>query len=414
MNTTAHVVAPEEVMAFVDGELSASDARAIAAHLDGCAECAGLAEQFRSTSQWLSQWEIGTVPESVGRAVQDEAALVEIGGGHRFLRTRVWGWKPWAIGGGGLMAAFMLILAVSSSNDAHRAKQLASQVTVQTQSEVREFGQPTLPPNMGINTVASTGVGKSNRNGDATALLASKSPAPTAIMSTDGPMISRTVSLAIRVKDVGQGRPALDAMLTRHHGYAAELSANNSEGAPHRLQASLRVPAPELEAAVGELKTLGRVMNESQFGEEVSQQHADLDARLKTSRETEERFRAILQQRTGGVSDVLEVEERIARVRGEIERMEAQQKALEHRVDFATIDLILAEEDKGQLNPSPDTAATRIRIAFVEGYSNAWETVLGMVLFLEEYGPAVVIWLAVIGLPVVLLWRRYRRMHSRV
>jgi len=65
----------------------------------------------------------------------------------------------------------------------------------------------------------------------------------------------------------------------------------------------------------------------------------DLLARLKNSRDTEQRFRAILQQRTGNVSEVLQVEEGIARVRSDIERMEAEQKALEHRVDFATIEL---------------------------------------------------------------------------
>src|SRR5208282_5513880 len=104
------------------------------------------------------------------------------------------------------------------------------------------------------------------------------------------------------------------------------------------------IPAQELAAALGELKSLGRVQNETQSGEEVTQQHTDLAARLKNSRETEERLRAILEQRTGKIEDVLQVEEEIARVRGEIESMEAQQKALEHRVDFVTVDLQLVQE----------------------------------------------------------------------
>jgi hypothetical protein len=46
------------------------------------------------------------------------------------------------------------------------------------------------------------------------------------------------------------------------------------------------------------------------------------------------------------MSDVLEVEQQIARVREEIERMEAEQKSLEHRVDFAAVNLQLTEEYK--------------------------------------------------------------------
>ena len=66
MNTTAHRVAPEQVMAFLDGELSAADAQAISAHLDRCAECSALAEQFRSTSLSLSRWNVRDCPGKAG------------------------------------------------------------------------------------------------------------------------------------------------------------------------------------------------------------------------------------------------------------------------------------------------------------------------------------------------------------
>jgi len=122
-------------------------------------------------------------------------------------------------------------------------------------------------------------------------------------------MIARTVSLSIVVKDFATARVSLDSILARHRGYAAQLTAATAEHAPRSLQASLRIPAPELASVLAELKSLGRVGNESQSGEEVTQQHTDLVARLQNSRETEERLRAILQQRTGKIEDVLQVEE---------------------------------------------------------------------------------------------------------
>jgi hypothetical protein len=39
---------------------------------------------------------------------------------------------------------------------------------------------------------------------------------------------------------------------------------------------------------------------------------------------------------------------------------------------------------------------------------------LGFVLFVEEDGPILLIWLAILGLPVILLWRRYRRVKARM
>jgi hypothetical protein len=227
-------------------------------------------------------------------------------------------------------------------------------------------------------------------------------------------MIARAASLTIRVKNVEASRSSLDAILARHHGYPAQLNVTSPEYGARGFQASLRIPAPELSSAIGEIKGLGRLENESQSGEDVTRQHADVAARLKTARETEERFRAILQQRTGKISDVLEVEQSIARVRGEIESMEAEQKSLEHRVDFASVEIQLSEEYKAQLSSSPDSVSTRIHNAFVAGYHNATETLLGFLLVFEEYGPSLVIWLVVLALPVILAWRRYRKMRSTI
>ncbi len=44
--------------------------------------------------------------------------------------------------------------------------------------------------------------------------------------------------------------------------------------------------------------------------------------------------------------------------------------------------------------------STRLHNAFVAGYHNASETILGIVLFLEEFGPAILIWLVILALPV--------------
>lgn len=206
-------------------------------------------------------------------------------------------------------------------------------------------------------------------------------------------------------------RASLDAILARHHGYAASLTASTQENAARSLQASLRIPAAELNAAIAELKSLGRVQNENQNGEEVTQQHADLLARLKNSRETEQRLQAILQQRTGKISDILDVEQEIARVRGEIEGMEAEQKSLEHRVDFATVDLKLSEEYKAQLNQPSPSISTRFRNSLVTGFRDALETVVGVVLFFAEYGPSLLVWLTILFPAAWLLWRRWRRSY---
>lgn len=53
MNRSTHSVPPEEIMAYLDGELEAASAALVAQHLDECAECGLIAAQFRELSQQL-------------------------------------------------------------------------------------------------------------------------------------------------------------------------------------------------------------------------------------------------------------------------------------------------------------------------------------------------------------------------
>src|SRR5262249_3144692 len=46
----------------------------------------------------------------------------------------------------------------------------------------------------------------------------------------EGPMIARMVSLAIVVKDFDASRVSLDAILSRHKGYAANLNVSTPQG----------------------------------------------------------------------------------------------------------------------------------------------------------------------------------------
>jgi anti-sigma factor RsiW len=422
MNTTAHPIVPEEVMAFLDGELSAADAQAISAHLDRCAECSALVEQFRSTSLSLSRWNVEPVPVKLEESITDLAAKtysgLEIGKANLLIRASLWTWKQWTVGLGAAAAALLLAITIATPSLVRKRMapaQLFDAVETRVPKSEREHSTGSNGSTFAMDGQPASDQ-QSNVRADRIVTLNSPGVAAHRPVSSFAlaPMIARTVSLSIVVKDFAASRLSLDGILTRHHGYSAQLSVTTPENAPRGLQGSLRIPSSELSSAVAGLKTLGRVENESQSGEEVTQQHTDLVARLKNSRETEQRFRTILQQRTGNVVEVLQVEEGIARVRGDIERMEAEQKALEHRVDFATVDLQLIEEYKAQLSSPAASVSTRIHNAFVAGYRNGSETVLGIVLFFVEHGPTLLIWLLILLLPVILVWRRYRKTLASV
>jgi anti-sigma factor RsiW len=403
MSTTTHPFAPEEIMAFVDGELSADRAQSLSAHIDHCAECSEAAAAFRNTSHSLSNWRVAGVPtqleERVTAALQKTPLRLVVVGSNGFLPIGRWAWKHWVFALGASAVVLTVLFAIATPS-LLRSRMAANEASAIGRARARETARA-----MSVDTVRTD---SSKVRG-----LDALTPAPSDVRSAEAilsqPMIARTVSLSIVVKDFDASRTSLDAILARHNGYAAGLNVVTPQGAARALQASLRIPAPQLFTAVAELKALGRVENETQGGEEVTQQHADLVTRLKNSRETERRLQDVLRTRTGKVKDVLEVEQEIARVRGEIEQMESEQQTLEHRVDFAAIDLKLAEEYKAQLTTPAPSVAMQLRNAIVNGFRSAFESILSLVLFFAESGPTLLLWLAVLFIPGRFLWRRYQR-----
>src|ERR1035438_10195420 len=119
MNKIMHPIEPEELMAYLDGELTAARAAAAAAHLGECAECQGLVSELRNVSQNLQAWKV-EVPESATAAI--ETALAEYRSASRTPAPTRKSWREvlgdrWpTVAWVGGVAAILLVAAVSTPN----------------------------------------------------------------------------------------------------------------------------------------------------------------------------------------------------------------------------------------------------------------------------------------------------------
>jgi len=62
----------------------------------------------------------------------------------------------------------------------------------------------------------------------------------------------------------------------------------------------------------------------------------------------------------------------------------------------------------------PTAVARRLREAFADGFKNAGEMVVGLAVFVGENGLAFLFWMALLAVPARLVWRRYKRMQSKI
>lgn len=377
MANTNHPVEPEELMAYLDGELPPDRAVSAGAHVERCPECQRLAGEFQGVSRRMAAWQVA--PSGAGIAPRVAAALGERSRERPGIRRLpMWAW--------GLAAACLVLLVFAFSGPRFRAYRVAQT----PDAELKAFDRFRSMPAQAHGMAASL-------------------PSPRSVASApSGPMIARTAGLTLIAADFDNARAAIEAILSRHHGYFGDLNVSAPTGAGRALSATLRVPADQLEATLAELRTLGRVEAESQNGEEVTAQYVDLQARLANARNTAQRLTDLLRDRTGKLSDVLAVETELDRVRGEIESMEAQRKSLSTRVDFASVNLTLREDYKAQLQPLPDSTWNRFRNAAIHGYRSMADSIVDVLLVLISAGPSLLLWGALLFFPARFAWRKWR------
>ena len=101
MSTNIHPIEPEELMAYLDGELSADQATEALSHLELCTECQALAADFRGVSQELMAWEVESpeagIPSKINAALgerlqKSEAGKVSSPSLKNRVMTRRWAW----------------------------------------------------------------------------------------------------------------------------------------------------------------------------------------------------------------------------------------------------------------------------------------------------------------------------------
>jgi hypothetical protein len=155
-------------------------------------------------------------------------------------------WNAWTIAGTAILAALFVIAVPGTIQNTPRRSLDATASTSNVQSLDPSFGGTMMQKSRARNTA------------DSEATISSALPSSPAL-----PMIARTASLTILVKDFATARTSLDLYLAKHSGYAASLSINTPENEQRQFQASLRIPANELASALASLKSLGRVLNEN-------------------------------------------------------------------------------------------------------------------------------------------------------
>jgi hypothetical protein len=158
--------------------------------------------------------------------------------------------------------------------------------------------------------------------------------------------IIRNGEIRVVVKAYDPARRAIEEMTARSGGFLASSQVNHTVGEVSSATLVLRVPATRFGDILRQIGRLGTVTYESTASQDITEQYFDLKARLANARKVEARLLELLAKSTGKVTDLLQVEKELARVREEIERFEGKLRLFDNLVDLSTLTVQLSIQER--------------------------------------------------------------------
>ena len=216
--------------------------------------------------------------------------------------------------------------------------------------------------------------------------------------------IVHTGTLRLTVSSCESARQEIEAMVTAAGGFVGAARVQHGEGKVTAAEMTLRVPAGKFAEVARRISQLGHVVEESLHADDVTEAWVDLEARLKNARQMEGRLLEIVARGPAKVSDLLEVERELGRVRGEIEAYDGRMRVMKDQVELGTLELGVYSDIK----LVPPTVGARA----VGTLSRSWHAMLDLGEALLFVGLALLPWLPVMGLAYLVarrLWKRARR-----
>jgi hypothetical protein len=312
-------------------------------------------------------------------------------------------WRGWSKAQRGLVVLLVVGLCLMVAGKANRSLQPGGATTIPALPMEYQGQYPVAPGSEAVATIHDAELKALQADAAMTREAVRKESGRIDEAHGDrGPLIAHTAELALATKEFGRSRTSLEEILERHRGYAAKLRMVGQKGGSV-LSATLRVPSTELTGTVSELKSLGDVEREEQAADEITQQRADLEARMTNAQNALGRLQELLRKQTYPDGNVRALQRQIGNASAEVARVEAERQASEHRVIFANVYFTLREE---VAKPSESLGA-QLRSALATGFGDAMASVAGLLAFLIGRGPVVVLWAAILYLPVRLVWKKW-------
>lgn len=224
--------------------------------------------------------------------------------------------------------------------------------------------------------------------------------------------IVRNAEVELHVRDVDEAQRAIEAALARVGGYVQESEMSGTREYGRNVTMRLRVPAGQFGSLLELIRGLGEVRSLRQWTDDVTEQYVDLEARIATAEAHLAQLNK-LYERSGTISEMLELEREIARVTAELESLKGRFSVLANQVAFSTVSVNLYEPGAPEPSRNPQTLGERMRDSFLFSWNATLELAEGLLVAVAGMIPGLLFLTVLGGILALLIWLAARRRGAR-
>ena len=160
-------------------------------------------------------------------------------------------------------------------------------------------------------------------------------------INNHGKKLVHTYNLSVQTTDYDEVVSAIDNRIAQYDGYVESSNMNNYDDS-RNLSMTIRVPQEKAEKFLDYIGENTNVKNRSENTVDKTLDYVDVDSRMNSYKQELEVMED-LAKRAETVTELLEIENNIAEIRGQIDSYQSQLNSIDNRVSFATIYLDLSE-----------------------------------------------------------------------
>ena len=157
----------------------------------------------------------------------------------------------------------------------------------------------------------------------------------------------------------------------------------------------IRVPADKFELLLDRISQNAKKLDSKNINAlDVTEEFIDVEARIKTKKELENRYKELLKQ-ANKVEEILTIEKEIGNLRTEIESIEGRLKYLKDKISYSTLTVVFYEKTSSVFGFNSKMG---------QAIQNGWTNLLWFFVALTNLWPFLII-----GLITIFIYRRYTK-----